>query len=113
MESVILVVHLIVALAIIIVIMIQPSEAGGFLGTGSMSNAMMPRRKSDVLTRTTTILAGCFFATNLVLAILASHRPAAESILDAAGDDQAAVTAPANADAAKTGTAAPSAPIAK
>lgn len=92
MESVILVIHLIIAVAIIAIIMIQPSEAGGFLGTGSMANAMAPRRRGDALSRATTILAGCFFVTSLVLALLASHRPASTSILDVAGDDVPAVT---------------------
>ena len=83
MESVILVIHLIVALGIIAVVLVQPSEAGGFLGSGgSMSNMMAPRRKGDVLTRLTTILAGIFFLTSLSLAIIAEHRGPAKSILD-------------------------------
>ena len=82
MEAVILVIHLIVAVGLIIMILIQPSEAGGFMGTGSMSNLMAPRRGADVMTRTTTILAGCFFATSMLLAIVASHHPASKSILD-------------------------------
>jgi preprotein translocase subunit SecG len=87
MEAVLLVIHLIVALAIIAIVLIQPSEAGGFLGSsGSMSNMMMPRRSADVLTRATTILAGCFFVTSLLLAVMASNRPAHKSILDAATD---------------------------
>lgn len=83
LSAVILVIHLIVTLAIIVTILIQPSEAGGFMGnSGSMSNLMMQRRTGDGLTRATTILAGIFFLTSLVLAITASHRPAHESILD-------------------------------
>src|ERR1035437_7176142 len=83
MESVILVIHLIVALGIIAVVLVQPSEAGGFLGSGgSMSNMMAPRRKGDVLTRLTTILAGVFFLTSLSLAIIAEHHGPAKSILD-------------------------------
>lgn len=96
MEAVILVIHLIVSVSLVIVIMIQPSEAGGFMGTGSMSNLMAPRRSADVMTRATTILAGCFFATSLFLAIAASHHPAAKSILDVdAGKTEQSTTAPA------------------
>lgn len=81
--EVVLVIHLIVALAIIAIVLVQPSEAGGFLGSsGSMSNLMAPRRTADVLTRATTILAGTFFLTSLLLAILAEHRGPAKSILD-------------------------------
>ena len=96
MMSVILVIHLIVALAIIAVVLVQPSEAGGFLGSGgSMSNMMAPRRKGDVLTRLTTILAGIFFLTSLSLAILAEHRGPAKSILDVPTETTApAATAP-------------------
>lgn len=102
MMSVVLVIHLIVALGIIAVVLIQPSEAGGFLGSGgSMSNMMAPRRKGDVLTRLTTILAGIFFLTSLSLAIMAEHRAPAKSILDVPTDTaapaakQAAPAAPA------------------
>jgi preprotein translocase subunit SecG len=85
MEAVVLVIHLIVALGIIAVVLVQPSEAGGFLGnSGSMSNMMAPRRSVDALTRITTILAGCFFLTSLALAIIAEHRSVGSSILDAA-----------------------------
>ncbi|MFH1158031.1 MAG: preprotein translocase subunit SecG [Pseudomonadota bacterium] len=85
MEAVILVIHLIVALSIIAVVLVQPSEAGGFLGSGgSMSNMMAPRRTGDALTRATTILAGLFFLTSLALAIIAEHHGPAKSILDIA-----------------------------
>lgn len=83
LSAVILVIHLIVTLAIIVTILIQPSEAGGFMGnSGSMSNLMMQRRTGDGLTRATTILAGIFFFTSLLLAIVATQRPAHQSILD-------------------------------
>jgi preprotein translocase subunit SecG len=83
LSAVILVIHLIVTLAIIVTILIQPSESGGFMGnSGSMSNLMVQRRTGDGLTRATTILAGIFFMTSLILAITATHRPAQKSILD-------------------------------
>lgn len=86
MEAVLLVIHLIIALGIIILVLVQPAESGGFLGSGgSMSNMLAPRRKGDVLTRTTAILATAFFCTSLLLAVIASHQPHRErpSILDA------------------------------
>lgn len=131
MEAVVLVIHLIVAVAIIAIILIQPAESGGFLGSsGSMSNMMAPRRGGDVLSRATTILAGCFFTTSLILAVMAGHHPAQQSILDAAVTDTPAPAAveqkldaagapktegemkgPAPIDAAKP--AAPKAPVSK
>ena len=96
MMSVILVIHLIVAVAIIAVVLVQPAETGGFLGSsGSMSNMMAPRRKGDALTRITTYLAGIFFLTSLSLAILAGHRGVAKSILDVPTGEPATATAPA------------------
>jgi preprotein translocase subunit SecG len=91
MEAVLLVIHLIIALAIIALVLIQPSESGGFLGNGgSMSNVALPRRSGNPLTRATTILAGIFFLTSLLLASAAGHRPVQKSILDAAVADQPA-----------------------
>lgn len=93
MEAVLLVIHLIIALGIIVLVLVQPAESGGFLGSGgSMSNMMAPRRKGDVMTRMTGIFATCFFITSLLLAIIASHKPVKHnSILDA--DDAAAPVA--------------------
>lgn len=83
MEAVILVVHLIVAVAIIVTILLQPSEAGGFVGNaGSMSNMMSQRRSGNPLTRATTILACIFFMTSLILAISAGRQPVQKGILD-------------------------------
>lgn len=94
MMSVILVIHLIVAIGIIAVVLVQPAEAGGFLGSsGSMSNMLAPRRKGDALTRLTTVLAGIFFLTSLSLAILAGHHGPAKSILDVPTEEPMA-TAP-------------------
>jgi preprotein translocase subunit SecG len=97
MEAVVLVIHLIVALAIIAVVLIQPSEVGGFLGSsGSMTNMMAPRRTGNILTRLTTILAGIFFLTSLSLALFAEHHAKPASILDIATDQPAVEkTAPA------------------
>lgn len=83
MQEVLLVIHLIVAIAIIAIVLVQPSESGGFTGnSGSMSNLMAPRRTADALTRATTILAACFFCTSLLLAITASSRPQQQGILE-------------------------------
>ncbi len=100
--QIVLVLHLIIALSIIAVVLLQPAEAGGLTGNaGSMSNMMTPRRSADTLTRLTTILAGCFFLTSLLLAILAGHSPKPENILDIANKSTAIeVKAPASEDAA-------------
>jgi len=109
MQEVILVIHLILAVSIIAVVLIQPAEAGGFVGNAN-ANMMTPRRSGDLLTRVTGILAGCFFATSLLLAISAGHQPAAKSILDLATDKPAAGKQ-AESQPAKPET--PKAPISK
>jgi len=114
LQEILLVIHLIVAVGIIALVLLQPSESGGFTGnSGSMSNLMAPRRTADAMTRATTILAGCFFCTSLLLAVTASSNPKQQGILDMVGDKPAAIektegTAPtaANDDAGKTEGAA-------
>lgn len=104
LQEILLVIHLIVAVGIIALVLLQPSESGGFTGnSGSMSNLMAPRRTADAMTRATTILAGCFFCTSLLLAVTASSNPKQQGILDMVGDKPAAIektegTAPAAAN---------------
>ncbi|RJF84045.1 preprotein translocase subunit SecG [Azospirillum cavernae] len=83
MESVILVVHLLIAVALVGVILIQRSEGGGLgIGGGTMGGMMSTRGTANLLTRTTGILAGSFFATSIVLAILAGAHSKPTSIID-------------------------------
>jgi preprotein translocase subunit SecG len=70
MQTVIIVIHLIVVTAMILVVLLQKSEGGG-LGIGSTGGFLSSRGTSNVLTRTTAILAGTFFVTSLILSILA------------------------------------------
>src|ERR1700749_3905977 len=87
MITVILVVHLMLALALVGVIMVQKSEGGalGMGGGGGMSGFMTGRSAANLLTRTTAILAACFFATSIALALIASHQRANTSIIDSSG----------------------------
>lgn len=74
MIEVLLVVHLMIALALVIVVLLQRSEGGG-LGIGGGGGAgggfMSARGTANLLTRSTAILAACFFGTSILLAILA------------------------------------------
>ena len=71
------VVHLLVALALVAVVLIQRSEGGG-LGIGGggagMGAFMSVRGTANLLTRITAILAACFMATSLTLAILSGAQ---------------------------------------
>jgi preprotein translocase subunit SecG len=91
----ILVIHALIALALVGVILLQRSE-GGALGIGSSSGGLMSARgASDLLTRSTAILGGMFIVTSLALAILAAATHRARDI-DTSLAKPAAPTAPAN-----------------
>ena len=87
METVILVIHLLIAIALIATVLLQRSE-GGALGIGGGGNQgfMSARGAANVLTRTTAVLAGAFFLTSIILTIIAKGDADAPSILDAAPD---------------------------
>src|SRR5436853_1843721 len=71
MQTVIIVIHLMIVSAMIGLVLLQRSEGGG-LGMGGGSGGFLTSRGSaNVLTRTTATLAAVFFATSLVLSILA------------------------------------------
>jgi preprotein translocase subunit SecG len=80
MQHVVIVIHLMLVLALIGVVLLQRSEGGG-LGIGSTGGFMSSRGSANLLTRTTAILAGCFFATSLVLSILAGWGRAPTTII--------------------------------
>jgi len=80
MQHVIIVIHLMLVLALIGVVLLQRSEGGG-LGIGSGGGFMTSRGTANVLTRATAILAALFFATSLILSILAGFNRKPTSIL--------------------------------
>lgn len=84
MQIVILVVILIVTLAMIGLILLQRSEGGGLgVGGGNMGGLMTTRATSDLLTRTTAILAAIFMVLCLLLAVLSGRQTKEGSILSA------------------------------
>jgi preprotein translocase subunit SecG len=117
MITVILVVHVLIAAAMVGVILIQRSEGGALsgLGGGTMGGLMSARGTANLLTRATAILAGCFIATSLLLAVLAGHAQRGGSILDATAAPAPAETkAPAGAEPpTDSEPAEPAAPIAQ
>ena len=80
MQTVIIVIHLMVVATMIGVVLLQKSEGGG-LGIGSTGGFLSSRGTANVLTRTTAILAATFFATSLVLSVLASWDRKPHSII--------------------------------
>jgi preprotein translocase subunit SecG len=84
MQTVIIVIHLMVVATMIGVVLLQKSEGGG-LGIGSTGGFLSSRGTSNVLTRTTAILAATFFATSLLLSILAGWDRKPSSIIQNTG----------------------------
>src|SRR5690242_2023146 len=96
MLTVIIVIHLMIVTAMIGLVLLQRSEGGG-LGMGGGGGFLTSRGTSNVLTRTTAILAAVFFATSLLLSILAGWDRKPRSILqDNSGGPAAPTSQPAN-----------------
>jgi len=98
MQHVVIVIHLMLVLALIGVVLLQKSEGGG-LGIGSTGGFMTSRGTANVLTRATAILAGLFFATSLILSILAGMNRKPSSILQGSQPVPSAPGAPPPIDA--------------
>lgn len=121
METILIVIHLMVVVALVGVVLLQRSEGGG-LGIGGGSGFMTARGAANVLTRTTAILAAAFFLSSLGLSILARYGERPIDILNQApaqsqgqtqggsgvldqlgGGDKPVETAPAQTAPAQTG----------
>jgi preprotein translocase subunit SecG len=95
MESVILVIHLILAMSIILLVLLQRSEGGGLGiggGSGGLGSLASAHGTANILTKATAIAAGCFFLTSLLLGILASKGDGTQSVLDALDAPIAAIS---------------------
>lgn len=103
MENVVLVIHLILALAIIGLVLLQRSEGGGLGigGGGGLGRLATPRGTANLLTRATAICGACFFATSLILALLAGHSSQARHgiLSSTTGADPTAVEKPLTPEA--------------
>lgn len=83
MTTILLTVHVIIALALIGLVLIQRSDSDGFgLGSGSGANILSGRGKANFLTRTTAILATLFMLNSLLLGVIAARTGQQRSILD-------------------------------
>ena len=93
MQSVLLVIHILIVVALIGVVLLQRSE-GGALGTGGgTGNFMTGRGQANALSRATAILGALYFATALLMSIISSWNRAPHSIIEK-GPAPAGQTAP-------------------
>jgi preprotein translocase subunit SecG len=102
MENVVLTIHLLLALALIGVVLMQRSEGGGLGMGGGGGGAVSGRGAATALGKMTWILAICFIATSITLTILAAQNAAGTSVLDRLSDQSPAVEDTEDAPASDT-----------
>jgi len=105
MTTVLLVIHLMIAASLVGVVLVQRSEGGALgIGGGGGGNFMTGRGTANLLTRITAALAVGFFATSLLLSILAGGGGKPTSILDQLGGQGTTTSVPATSAPATEGT---------
>ena len=114
------VVHVLIALALVGVVLLQKSEGGALgMGGGGMSGFMTGRSTANLLTRTTAILALLFFSTSILLVVFSNYGRAPHSIIDSGSPLPPGPAAPLSPSApspaipAPPAPASPSAPLAR
>lgn len=100
MENVVLIVHLLLALSLIGVVLMQRSEGGG-LGMGGGGGVMSGRAAATALAKVTWGLAIAFIITSIALTVIAASNSGDASVLDRLGvqpTEAPAADAPAGSD---------------
>lgn len=89
MENVVLIIHLLLALSLIGVVLLQRSEGGG-LGIGGGGGVMSARGAATALGKVTWILAIAFISTSILLTVIAARNAEGTSVVDRITDRPAA-----------------------
>ena len=83
MQNIILTVHLIIALGLICIVLIQRSEGGGLgIGGGGGAGGMTGRPVISALGKVTWALGVAFVVTSIALTVIASQSSKDTSVLD-------------------------------
>jgi preprotein translocase subunit SecG len=85
MEQIILIVHVLIAIAIVALILLQQgkgADAGASFGSGASQTVFGSQGSGNALTRGTAILATAFFITSFALAIIAKDKAASLGEVD-------------------------------
>ncbi|PSL21762.1 preprotein translocase subunit SecG [Shimia abyssi] len=85
MENVVLIIHLLLALALIGVVLMQRSEGGGLGIGGGGGGAVSGRSAATALGKITWVLAGAFICTSIALTVIAAKNSASSSVFDRLG----------------------------
>ena len=83
MTTILLLLHLMIAIGLVGVVLVQRSEGGGLGIGGGGSSFMTGRGTANLLTRATAALAAAFFMTSIGLTLLAKQAARPVSPLDA------------------------------
>ena len=86
MENVVLVIHLILALSLIGIVLMQRSEGGGLGIGGGGGGATGGRAPASAVSKATWILAIAFICTSIALTIIAADKSAGASVVDRISD---------------------------
>ena len=82
LQQILLVIHVLLSVSIIALVLLQRgkgADAGAGFGSGASGTVFGALGSATFFSKTTAVLATCFFVTSLSLAYFASHRPAATS----------------------------------
>lgn len=87
MENIVLTVHLILALLLIGIVLLQRSEGGGLGmgGGGGGTGVMSGRQAANALSKMTWVIAAAFIATSITLTVIAARNTSGGSVLDQIG----------------------------
>ncbi|MCX7559202.1 preprotein translocase subunit SecG [Sulfitobacter sp. F26204] len=80
MENVVLIIHLLLALGLIAVVLMQRSEGGG-LGMGG-GGAISGRSAATALGKLTWLLGAAFIITSITLTVIVAQQSAGSSVID-------------------------------
>jgi len=95
MQSVLIIIHILIVIALVAVVLLQRSEGGALGAGGGTGNFMTGRGQANALSRATAVLAALFFATSILMSIIAGWSRAPHSILGKGPGAPAGQTAPA------------------
>ncbi len=109
-----LAIHILVAVSLVGVILLQKSEGGALgMGGGGMSGFMTGRSTANLLTRVTAVLAAAFMMTSVLLVVMHNRERAPRSILEQGAPMVPAAPAIPQPQTPPAEPAQPSAPLAR
>ena len=82
MENIVLTIHLLLALALIGIVLLQRSEGGGLGLGGGGDNSFSGRSAASALSKITWFFAIAFIITSISLTVLAARKSTGTSVID-------------------------------